>query len=691
MKHTTISSHKQTALWWPLCSVTFILIIMQIGLFLPRLKPLIETGMLSKHTAHIPAVIYPDILFTLLVHLSLWLLVTLLIYIETKSLGALLHIKSNKMLRTSLIIWGITIVAIFSANQYFYPRSLFTDFTSTLLHPILNKWILMTCSFLLLLILVLTFIHLLKWLIKHRYLTASLLITMSAFWLYHDLRPIHIQQHVKPNIIIIGLDSLRPDFVGFYGSDRNLTPNLDKFLKKASNFTHASIPLGRTFPAWISILTGRFPKEDGARYDLIEPHKLNLDALLPRLLKNEGYFTVYATDERRFSNIDESYGFDKIVGPKLGFNDFLLGTLNDFPLSNLIVNTKISKWLFPYNHMNRGDNVTYYPYSFTKALQQFLRHVTDRPLFLNVHFCVSHFPYSWASTSPTLAPPKNFQQLQTLYIHSLEAVDRQFQKFITFLKEKNLLDNTIVLVLSDHGEALHFPGDRITQQKNYIANPKNPKGIFQEYIKKYPNGSLDTSLGHGTDVLSPSQYQIVFAWRIYGKKQNEPSHLNFPVNLIDIKPTLLNLLGLDDKKSSGISLASYLYEPKLNSPASRPLFSESGFSPDAIMAKRATVKSIIELGLQYYRLDPKTGRVIVKDDMGQTIIKSKQYAIMYDQWLLALYPMPDAAIPILVNLTTKQWTDQLSTQFAKQSPAENLLKQLRDFYGDEIAARIYQK
>ena len=42
-------------------------------------------------------------------------------------------------------------------------------------------------------------------------------------------------------------------------------------------------------------------------------------------------------------------------------------------------------------------------------------------------------------------------------------------------------------------------------------------------------------------------------------------------------------------------------------------------------------------------------------------------------------------IPILINLESRAWTDDLDSTFAKQSPAQTLLQQLRKFYGNEIA------
>lgn len=58
--------------------------------------------------------------------------------------------------------------------------------------------------------------------------------------------------------------------------------------------------------------------------------------MLPKKLSELGYYNVLAADERRFSNMDEYLGFDKVVGPENGALDFLLGELLDIPLVNVM-------------------------------------------------------------------------------------------------------------------------------------------------------------------------------------------------------------------------------------------------------------------------------------------------------------------------------------------------------------------
>ena len=64
-----------------------------------------------------------------------------------------------------------------------------------------------------------------------------------------------------PNIVIIGIDSLRND-LQVPRQGRGATPNIRRFLDDSRRFSDATTPLARTYPSWVSILTGRHPGHD---------------------------------------------------------------------------------------------------------------------------------------------------------------------------------------------------------------------------------------------------------------------------------------------------------------------------------------------------------------------------------------------------------------------------------------------
>ena len=119
-----------------------------------------------------------------------------------------------------------------------------------------------------------------------------------------------------------------------------MTPHLKEFMKGGVQFSNAITPLARTFPSMTTILTGRHPHNTGAVMNLLPRDMIKEGDTLGRIFKRAGYQTAYVTDEVRFSNIDETYGFDQMVSPPIGASEFIIPGGRS-PLSNAIVNTTL--------------------------------------------------------------------------------------------------------------------------------------------------------------------------------------------------------------------------------------------------------------------------------------------------------------------------------------------------------------
>lgn len=487
-----------------------------------------------------------------------------------------------------------------------------------------------------------------------------------------------MRQPQKPNIFLIGIDSLRPDNLGYFGFEK-VTPHLDEFLNQSTVFAEAFTPLARTFPSWISILSGQYPKSTGVRFNLATLEKINLSNTLPNILQARGYETIFATDETRFSNIDQRFGFDAVLTPPMGFNDFFVGTMNDFPFANLLVNTAIGKLLFPYSYANRPVYAMYDPNSFLKLLQPTLTKQRTKPLFFAVHFCLPHFPYSWNANNMQEKTARNYQS-------AVQRVDQQVHDFLVMLQQNNLLEHSIVVLLSDHGEAMELSGDRATDPTLFIPGQDNKAGhIPRFYPASFDFETVNRSAGHGTDVLGLSQYHTVLAFRCYGLKKNNIAVIPGLVSLMDIKPTLLDMLQFNEATNDGLSLKQFILGTQTQVARQADFFIESDFSPEAVRSVHPETRRLLFEGIDFFQINPITTRLSVKNSMAHMIITSKQYADIYQDWILALYPQNKATMtPVLVNLRTGSWTNDLRTVFATHSPAQHMLKALKDFYGNEI-------
>src|ERR1700719_1208021 len=93
-----------------------------------------------------------------------------------------------------------------------------------------------------------------------------------------------------PNIILITLDTTRADRMGFLGSDRGLTPNLDVLAKQSVVFTRAYAQVPLTTPSHAALLTGTYPQFSHLE-DLGAPLRPEVP-YLPDLLHRRGYHTA---------------------------------------------------------------------------------------------------------------------------------------------------------------------------------------------------------------------------------------------------------------------------------------------------------------------------------------------------------------------------------------------------------------
>lgn len=641
-------------------------------------------------TAHltIPWLVVPGILFFLFAQLLVHFLFTSVIWAVARLASVTLRLSWQRTQQLGFSLWGLGVITVLLANRCYFPNSAFSGLIDMLMSARV-AWILFVIFALLCLVMMIFAVVGLLLTMQRRmmfYVSMVLAVVMVGA-VFLPAKPIAITNAgtaEKPNIILIGVDSLRPDAIGYFGGKTKRSPHMDAFLQHATVFTQAVTPIARTFPAWVSIFTGQYPKNNGMRFDLEDQTHFNARDSLPLILQAHGYETLYAMDETRFSNITPKFGFDRLVTPPGGLNDFLLGSANDFPFSNLIVNSMLGKWLFPYSYANRPVFITYDPDSFLKLLQPALASPRTKPLFLAVHLCLPHAPYLWAQHAVLGRALKSVN----FYKASVHRVDQQVNDLLTLLQRNGLLEHSVVVLLSDHGEALGMYGDRITTSKGFVAGAGNTKkSIKRFYPPTDEQEQLNQSAGHGTDVLSMTQYRPLLAFRFYGLSANQDKKVAAVVSLLDIKPTLLALLNIPDARADGHSLLAYIVGKKTAVAKQQDLFLESDFSPQSVHSVHPETRKVIFEGIDFFRIDPLTAYFTVKPSMGSVIISSKQRADLYGDWILALYPQQHGkTIPVLVNRKTGQWTDDLRTPFAKQSPAQHMLAALRQFYGNEITA-----
>jgi hypothetical protein len=232
-------------------------------------------------------------------------------------------------------------------------------------------------------------------------------------------------------------------------------------------------------------------------------------------------------------------------------------------------------------------------------------------------------------------------------------------------------------MLSDHGETLYAADSRQTNQQNYQG--QNPSR-FERYLLKHTATTLDKSAGHGSDLLSPQQYHCLLAWQIHRHNQpiTPPHHIDQRIGLIDIAPTLMNLLmKTSPYRMDGMSLAAWINDKKTSSPPpQRAFIMESGMLPNQALSKAHARR----LAKKYFMVNQDNGFLEIRREQLANLNRMKLYGIVEGDWLLALYPTNKGYLPIILQLKSGAWMDALDNDFAKASPADHLLHELSVFY-----------
>ena len=265
-----------------------------------------------------------------------------------------------------------------------------------------------------------------------------------------------------------------------------------------------------------------------------------------------------------------------------------------------------------------------------------------------VHLTASHWPY-YVSDVPLGAGEKKNPDDRPMYRLGVQIVDRMFGDLIALLEAKGALDDALVVVLSDHGEALGLPGDSMFADNAHIEGVRAPIKVMD--------------FGHGQSVFSPVQYQVLLGFRSFGAKSGFEAtgrDLQGGATVEDISPTILDLLGVDGDPlfASGRSIAPTLREPDSSPRVTEPdriRFTETDLrvlpNPDATIDEIATARN----NSMFFAVNPETARLSMRERYVPLALAFKERAAFDETQLLAAIPAaPNAHQYVLVNKATRE-------------------------------------
>jgi len=479
----------------------------------------------------------------------------------------------------------------------------------------------------------------------------SIIICACSAYLNRQQAPAKITEgaSTQPNILIIGSDSLRSDRLGFMGhkpqrSDglaaAGVSPHIDALAAKSFQFHQCYTSIASTLESGVQLMSSQYPQSHGIRQ--MYPNRETVDAAKSRItpladkLKPLGYDTAAIGDW--------CAGYYEVI--PLGMEHISVSSFDNFKIymSQAVV---MSHFVIPL-YFDNGLGYRIFPQ--LQSFAQFVtpRIVTDRvdqrlkqvaanpkPFFWHVFFSCNHLPYRTPEPYNSMFADPAYQgknrtgvdfdidrfiggtdleskwnalpqhevgQIRDLYDGCTRYFDDCVGKILNSLKQTGLDRNTIVIITSDHGDDLYEP---------------------------------KVTLGHGltfNGALNANHVPMVF--HLPG---SSPRAIPETVRLIDIAPTIANLVGIEpDPSWQGKSFAPWLDGSE--TAKHRPFYGETGFPFIQFRVPGIERPHLPPMDECTYIDEDYNYQFVVKPEFEQRIIDAKQRCLKTPRWKLVCTP-----------------------------------------------------
>lgn len=376
------------------------------------------------------------------------------------------------------------------------------------------------------------------------------------------------------NVVLIMIDSLRTDHVGAYGNDWIRTPNLDSFTRESLRFTQAYPEATPTIPARRAIHTGfrSFPFRDWSpRPD----YDVNLygwrplledQPTLAEILRADGYATMLVTDTLHMFRPSYNFhrGFDVfefIRGQERDLyrplsrasDEKLQGCLTGGPTAQRTED--ILRQYFANTAGRRKEEDWFSPQLFGKGADLLEAAKDLQPFFMMVDSYDVHEPwdppkkyidlyddeyngpepYVPSYGSSDYLTDRQLERMRALYAAEVTMVDAWLGRFLEKAEDLRLADNTLFVILSDHGVMLGEHGE----------------------------------VGKKASAMYPGLVSIPF-WIRHPEGKGAGEESDYYASTHDVTPTVLGALGIEPEQQMEGQDLTYILEGK--EPESRPHF-----------------------------------------------------------------------------------------------------------------------
>ncbi len=336
----------------------------------------------------------------------------------------------------------------------------------------------------------------------------------------------------KPNIVLFVADDAGWHDVGYHGSEIN-TPNIDKLAETGVELNQFYV-YPTCSPSRAALLTGKYASRFGIEKPIAMKSKQVLPEkveTLPEALKKEGYQTAITGKWHLGLSLESGpshYGFDYTYG-------FLHGQIDQYT-----------------HRYKNGDRTWYRNNKFvdekghatdliTNEAIKYIKSIRDKskPFFIYIPYSVPHYPLQ--EEKKWVEPYKSLSIVNSrkLFDASMTHMDYAIGEIIQTLKDGKLLDNTIVIFISDNGGQENWYPEKETNIKLY-------NGKFGPYPKLGDNSPLK---GYKAELYEGGiRVPAVIYWKDH-LKHNKVEQL---IKVTDLFPTLTSLV--DSSLTQGLNL-----------------------------------------------------------------------------------------------------------------------------------------
>ncbi len=345
------------------------------------------------------------------------------------------------------------------------------------------------------------------------------------------------------NVIIVSLTTLRKDHIGLYGYEKPTTPNIDSFFKNSLRFTNSLAPSAWTIPDAVSLFTSLFPYTHGiaVREPPSVPLLYNKKVItLAQILSEDGYRTAAFTGggdyNSRLSGLDRGFDFylDEVNYPDFNIaadNSLGAASLYYAPLRSFVglsaqwlsENADKKFFLFVQGYDTHCPYVPHEPFAsrFTAGLKSGLDYQTCYTTFENTDPVHENGKVYWdvqaaqhgGLREDIRISEDDVQYMTALYDSRIAEADYYLGALFRKIQALGLEKNTIIILLSEHGEMLGENG--------WFMRGGSTRGTSYEPALNFP--------------LLIKHPHVA-----------ETTVIDDLVQTVDIMPTILTMLGISD-------------------------------------------------------------------------------------------------------------------------------------------------